>query len=111
MSMLSKLGESHALDHVHENRALIGMDGTVATPEQHRDLMSFRDIGQQYSEAYVKYYILRDPSASVPLRKRVFGTEKRSKKQVKQKEREQKLVSRCLRRQLAWSAQTGSASG
>ena len=53
VSMLSKLGESHALDHVHENRALIGMDGTVATPEQHRDLMSFRDIGQQYSEAYI----------------------------------------------------------
>ena len=108
VSMLSKLGESHALDHVHENRALIGMDGTVATPEQHRDLMSFRDIGQQYSEAYVKYYIFRE---SVPLRKRrlqVFGTEKRSKKQVKQKEREQKLVSHCLRRQLAWSAQTGS---
>ena len=111
MSMLSMLGESHVLEPVHEKRVLIGMDGTVATPEQHRDLMSFRDIGQQYSEAYVKYYILRDPSASVPLRKRrlqVFGTEKRSKKQVKQKEHEQKLVSRCLRRQLAWSAQTGS---
>ena len=35
-------------------RDLQALDGTPATPEQQRDLIAFRDIGQQYYESYVK---------------------------------------------------------
>ena len=109
-NMKAKLQDLCVLAIVEDNRGLLALDGKVATPEQHKDLMSFRDIGQQYYEAYVKYYILRDPSAQVPLRLRRLQNFSIKKSQVlkkiKQKEREQNIVSRCIRRQLAWSVKT-----
>ncbi len=108
-SMKSKLCDSHVLATVQESRGLLALDGTATTPEQHKDLIAFRDIGKQYHEAYIQYYIVRDPSAQVPLRLRrllTFCARKRSQRKINQKEREQKLVSRCIRQQLAWSAQT-----
>ena len=107
--MMSKLCESQVLEVVSENRGLRSIGGVQATPEQHKDLLAFRDVGQEYHNAYVTYYILKDRSVSAPLRLRclhTFSTRKKAQKKIKQKEREQKLVSRCLRRQLAWSAQT-----
>ena len=62
-------------------------------------------IGKEYHEAYIKYYIVRDPSAKVPLRLRRLLTFCVQRK-INQKECEQRLVSRCIRQQLAWSAQT-----
>ena len=112
VSMELKLVELNVLNAEQENRGLIALNGTPATPEQHRDLVCFREIGAQYSEAYVKYYILRDPSAMVPQRKRrlqTFSAPKKRPAKVKLKEREQKLISRCLRKQLAWSGQTQCA--
>ena len=107
--MQSKLSDLNILHIVQENRGLIALNGIPASPEQHRDLAGFREIGVQYFEAYVKYYILRDPSAMVPQRKRrlqTFNVPKKRLRKVKLKEREQKLISRCLRKQLAWSGQT-----
>ena len=69
-SMKSKLCDSQILATAQENRVLLALDGTVATPEQHKDLVTFRDIGKEFHEAYIKYYIVRDPSAKVPLRLR-----------------------------------------
>ena len=107
--MQSKLSNLNILHIVQENRGLIALNGIPASPEQHRDLVGFREIGIQYFEAYVKYYILRDPSAIVPQRKRhlqTFNAPKKRLMKVKLKEREQKLISRCLRKQLAWSGHT-----
>ena len=107
--MMSKLCESQVLEVVSENRGLRSIGGVQGTPEQHKDLLAFRDVGQEYHNAYVTYYILKDRSVSAPRRLRrlhTFSTRKKAQKKIKQKEREQKLVSRCLRRQLAWSAQT-----
>ena len=108
-SIKSKLRDSHVLDTVQENRGLLALDGTIATPEQCKDLIAFRNIGHKFHAAYIKYSIVRDPSAQVPLRLiclLMFSDRKRSQKKINQKEREQKLVSRCIRWQLAWSAQT-----
>ena len=107
--MKAKLGDSQVLAAAQNNRGLLALDGTVATPEQHKDLVAFRNIGKEYHEAYIKYYILRDPSARVPLRLRcllTFWAQKRSQRKINLKERVQKLISRCIRQQLAWSAQT-----
>ena len=54
--MQRNLQDSNVLVAV-SGRDLQALDGTPATPEQQRDLIAFRDIGQQYYEAYVKYYI------------------------------------------------------
>ena len=96
--MQSKLLDINVLCTVQENRGLLALNGTVASLEQHRDLVSFREIGIQYSEAYIH---LRDPSGMVPQRKRrlqTFSALKRRPSKVKLKEREQKLISRCLRK-------------
>ena len=57
-SMESKLLDLNILHTVQENRGLLALNRTIASPEQHRDLV---EIGNQYFETYVKYYILRDP--------------------------------------------------
>ena len=62
ISMQNRLVESHVLDPVHDNRGLLAVDGTLATPEQHRDLIAFRDVGKQYSQAYIEYF----PTGNVP---------------------------------------------
>ena len=68
--MKSKLCDSHVLGAAQENSSLLALDGTVATPEQHKDLAAFREIGQQYHAAYTKYYVVREPSAQVTLHSR-----------------------------------------
>ncbi len=98
-SMKSKLCDLHVLATVQESRGLLALDGTITTAEQHKDLIAFRDIGKQYHEAYIQYYIVRDPSAQVPFRLRclqTFCARNRSQTKINQKEREHKLVSRCI---------------
>ena len=53
--MESKLLDLNVLCTVQENRGLLALNGTIASPEQHRDLVSFREIGNQNLKAYVKY--------------------------------------------------------
>ena len=51
--MTSKLSDLDFLHSEQENRGLIALNGTHATPEQHRDLICLSEIGSQYFEAYV----------------------------------------------------------
>ena len=107
--MKANLCDSQVLVAAQGNRSLLVLDGTVATPEQHKDLIAFRDIGRKYHEVYTKYYNVRDPSAKVPLclrRLLTFCARKRSQRKINQKVHEQRLTSRCIRRHLAWSAQS-----
>ena len=106
-AITTKLCDMHVFDSAGDNRSLQTMDGHLATPEECSDLLTFRNIGQSYYSAYVKHYIIRDPSASVPLhlrRLQTFCSSKTTRKKLKLKEREQFLVNRCMRRQLAWNA-------
>ena len=45
--MQSKLSDLNILHIVQENRGLIALNGIPASPEQHRDLVGFREIGIQ----------------------------------------------------------------
>ena len=95
---------------VPENSGLYTMSGVQATPEQQNDLLTFRDIGKQYHSAYIQYHILKDPSVNAPNRlKRLhtFSTRKRAQKKIKEKEN--RIVNRCIHRQLAWNAQGQSS--
>lgn len=89
-SMQWKLLDVYVLHGLQGTTGLIiTLNGTLASSEQH--------ISLRY---------LCDPSAMVPQRKQhlqIFSAPKRRPTKVKLKE---KLISRCLRKQLAWSGQT-----
>ena len=45
---------------------LVTFSGKLATPEQAKDLLSFWEIGEKHFDLYIKYFVLREPSAQVP---------------------------------------------
>ncbi len=64
----------------------------------------------QHFQARVKYYILQEPSASVPHRLNwllTFASTKKVKRKVKAIERERKVVNRCARKAMAWNNKPG----
>ena len=86
------------------------LDNIQATPEQSRDLLTFRKIGQSSFEEYISSKLLKQPSIQAPVRKKklcTFSTSKAEKKRVKQVEKERKLSQRLLKRQLSWIAKHG----
>ena len=94
------------------NRSIINtFTGKKATTEQTHDMLNFRTLGQQYYENFVKYRILWTPSTSeAPQCKHhllTMAAPKLSKQRITQKDKEHKLVTRCLRRRLAWCKRTG----
>ena len=89
------------------NRELMNVfTGQLATHEQTCDMLSFRQIGEQAFQNYVKYHILQHPSsAKSPLRQHKLMTmamTKTRKPRSTPREREAKQVITCLRRRLAW---------
>ena len=67
--MRQKLEKTAALVLTDKDRGLQSLSGIMATPEQARDLQQFHEIGNQHFKSYVRYHILREPSAKVPQRK------------------------------------------
>jgi len=89
---------------------LVTFSGKVATPEQAKDLLNFWEIGEKQFDSYIKYFILREPSAQVPPRfckLLTFSSSKRIQRKIKVIERERKLVNKCIRRKIAWSSRAG----
>ena len=96
------------------NRGLVNVfSGVIATPEQSHDLLTFRTVGVQDFENFVKHRILKQPSSAIaPVRKRrllTMAPRKEGKKRLSQKEHEHKQVTKCLRRRLAWCNATGQS--
>ena len=63
-----------------EKSGLYTMSGVQATPEQQKDLLTFRDIGKKYHIVYIQYRILKDPSVNAPnclKRLHTFSTRKK----------------------------------
>ena len=107
--MSAKIRDSQVLELSLANAHLRTIGGVWATPEQEHDLLCFREIGKESIRMYVEYFIVGTCSTKVPLRlKRLqtFASRKKSDKKIKLREKEHKLVSKCMRRQLAWSAHT-----
>ena len=94
------------------NRGLVNVfSGTKATPEQSHDLLTFRKVGMKDIKNFVLHRILRHPSSSqAPVRKHKLLTmapARIGKRRISQKEKEQKRITKCLRRRLAWCNSTG----
>ena len=61
----------------------------------------------------MEHFIVGSCSAKVPVRLKglqTFSSRKKVEKKTKLREKEQKIVSRCIRRELAWSAQTHNSA-
>ena len=96
---------------VRENRGLLNVFSSVkATPEQSHDLLRFRQIGQDGLTNYINYYLLKNPSTKAPMHGNKLVTmaprKKVGKRQMNQKEKEMKQVTKCLRQRLAWCNRT-----
>jgi hypothetical protein len=78
--MRSKLEESEVLGISSVNEGLQTIGGIYAIPEQLRDLMSFRDVGQDSIKAYIACFIVGTCSANVPMRLRRLQTFSNQKK-------------------------------
>jgi len=91
-----------------KNRQLLNVfTGQVATNEQACDMLSFRNIGEQAYQDYVKYHMLQYSTITkTNLRQHKLLT-MASKNTVKRKgtakERDDKHLIMCLRRHLVWS--------
>ena len=74
---------------LQSNRGIVNtFSGQKATPEQSKDMLTFREIGMQ---AYVTHRILQSPSLNAPVRRRrllTMAQRKMSRKRVSQKEKE-----------------------
>ena len=97
---------------IPSNRGLVNVfSGAKAKPEQSHDLLTFRQVGTEDFLNFVQHRILHQPSsADAPTRQRrllTMASPKVGKRKISQKEREQKQVTKCLRRQLAWYKKTG----
>ena len=64
--MIAKVKSTKLLTTGLKN-SLQSLSGKLAKPEQEKDLLSFWEVGLEQFENKVKYYVLRDPSAKVPL--------------------------------------------
>ena len=87
--------------------------GEVATQEMRADLLSFYSTGTRTYLAYVESRILRIPSASPPQRQhrlRTFAKASERKKAHSQKNKDNKLVTTCLKRRLAFSQTHGTTA-
>ncbi len=59
---------------------------------------------------YIKYFILKEPSAKVPSRfckVLTFSSSKTIQRKTKAIERDRKVVNKCIRRTVAWSSRVG----
>ena len=87
------------------------MGGQKATPEKKKDMLTFRQIGEQSFQHYVKHRILQQPSTDdAPLQRQkllTMATVKHSRRKASQKLKEAQQVSKCLRRRLAFCNRTG----
>ena len=69
LCMMTKVQSSNTLDVFDQVRPLTSMSGQVATQEQQIDLLGFWKVGHERFVNSIKFFILKEPSASVPRRK------------------------------------------
>ena len=99
------------LDHVSSNRGLFNpFTKQPATSQQSCDLLTFRTVGQQQFLSHITVAILKQPSASVTVRKHrlsTFSTRKANKQHVSQLQKDRNLILSCMRKKMKWSLRTG----
>ena len=84
------------------------------THEQQYDMLHFREIGTESYLNFITHRILMITSTDrAPVRKKKILTmnkPKSTKRRVTRKEKEAKLVTKCLRRRLAWASRSNQST-
>ena len=85
--------------------------GNLATEEQVHDLLNARAIGESVYKNYITHQIMQVPSVNKPQTRRkrllTMAPPKETKRKISHKEKEEREISKYLRRRLAWCNQTG----
>ena len=110
--MLSIISNHGMFNEPTKNEGLWNfLEGKKATEEQTRDLLNFREIGQQGFEQFVAIkYFKQSSTLNVPIRQKrlcTFTVNIVQKHRIKQVERERKQHQRYLKRTLAWVSEHG----
>ena len=108
---IEAMNNSGMLDHVFTNRGLFNpFTKQVSTTQQSCDLLTFRNFGQRKFLNHITVSILKQPSASVTVRKhclQTFSFKKVNKQQVSQLQKDRNLILSCMRKKMRWSLCTG----
>ena len=112
ISQIQAIDNHGLLEITTINRGLINFfTNKAAKAQQSCDLLSFCDTGQREFLNRIKFYILKQPSTSAPLRKRqlqTFSSKKVNKQRVSQLEKDRNLTLSCMRKKIKWSLRTGN---
>ena len=112
-TMITAIVENNLLpSNIEADRGLVNtFTAQEATPEQLHDLLNFKQIGVDATEAYIKHHILGYSSiTSTTIRRKkllTMSASKQKKKRLSPKDRENEKVIKCLQRRLAWCNRTG----
>jgi len=82
----------------------------TATLQQSSDLLNFRFIGEQEFLKRVTSYILKEPSAQAPNRKRhlqTFSAGQKTTRKISQLERDKRLILSAMKKKMLFSKRTG----
>ena len=111
-SMLKEIADKNLLPLTSGNSTTTlrnSFTGQVATGEERQHLLTFRDVGQQEYENYVKHTYIKKCSTNKVVARRqklkTFTKPKVSKQRLKASERDKKRVSMCLRKRLKAATQ------
>ena len=96
------------MGQITNNRGLANIfNNQTATPQQAHDMLNFRATGEHLYKGYITHRVLMEPStSSAPVRKAKLLTmappKKLTRRNMNEKEKELKTVTKLLRRRLEW---------
>ena len=113
---ISKLIEvictSQLITNPKTNRGLINfVTGANIEPEIAHDILNSRTVGRKDYETAVKYYFFKDPSITFKRKKRkllTFTSVQRKKRKKSPALQEQKIITLCTKRAIAWATKHGT---
>ena len=112
VAMTSIIEERALFTITEENRGLINpFCGKLANPQQSRDLLQFRAIGQQEFLNRVAYFVLKQPSVPAPNRRcrlLTFSEIQRKSKRISQLEKDNQLILTAMKKKIQHSNKTGT---
>ena len=96
------------------NRGLVNFaTGALVEPEITHDLLHARAMGEKDFEIAVQYYFFKNPSIKFQKRKRkllTFSTTQKKKRRQSPAKQEQKTITMCTKRTIAWANQHQTAT-
>ena len=105
-----KFSNTKVFNLQQESSLFHAFSNAIATAVQQKSLLSYRKLGSESYESYYSVHILKQTSVQKPVQKKfrlkTFSKEKLRKKKVTDLEKENKLITQCYKRALAFSKET-----